>query len=248
MSDREAPTARDLEWVALAPGESPIPIQDDLEAWHFHRRRPGRANARAVIDSVPYQLKWFDHPPGAQSPARLEYDNARAVAALDIPTVEPIGWGTHAGGSFLVMRESPGVPLYHLETRPGRTQSLQLADRFARQIARLHDAGLCHRDLYLDHLLIDGDRWTLIDLGRLMRFRRRRWILKDLGALLFSARREGVSAEACRRFLASYRAATRRRWTTRSVLRALDRRARRYAQHNRHEDLAGRRTGKEEAP
>jgi len=91
----------------------------------------------------------------------------------------------------------------------------------------MHDANLCHRDLNVYHVLVDGDASRLIDVGRVIRFVRRRWVVKDLASLLASARREGYPAWSARLFLGGYLKATRRRWNRRGIIRAVARKAER---------------------
>ena len=102
-----------------------------------------------------------------------------------------------------------------------------LARGLAAGVARMHDANLCHRDLNVYHVLVDGADYRLIDVGRVMRFVRRRWIVKDLATLLASARREGYPAWSARLFLREYLMATRRRWSRRGIIRAALRKAER---------------------
>ena len=77
----------------------------------------------------------------------------------------------------------------------------------------LHDAGINHRDYYLDHLLADAAalaegrvELALVDLHR-AGLRRRvpaRWLQRDLAALSFSAVHAGASAADQFRFLRHY--------------------------------------------
>ena len=107
-----------------------------------------------------------------------------------------------------------------------------MARALALYVARLHDAGLCHRDLNVYHVLIHEGALRLIDVGRVRPFVRRRWIVNDLASLLDTARLEGMPASVARAFLASYLKETRRAWSRRAVLRAVELKARRYRRHN----------------
>jgi len=236
------PRPRELVWEEVVESEPRPPVDAELDGWEIHRHRPGRTNARREFEGRRFQLKWFTHSERATrgGPARTEFANARTLAGLGVPGVIAVGWGRHATGSFLVMRESPGAPIYSLPSPPTAEQYRAVTTALANYVARMHDAGYCHRDLYLDHVLIDGLDMHLIDVGRLLAFRRRRWVIKDLSALLFSAWREGVPAQYSRLFLRTYLAATRRRWRVRKLLGTLARKAQRYREHNRHEDLSQR--------
>ena len=74
-------------------------------------------------------------------------------------------------------------------------------------VKRLHGAGLVHRDLYWNHLLVldPADRATspaLIDVERVLRpiVRRQRWLEKDLAGLLGSWPLERIPAVLALRF------------------------------------------------
>jgi hypothetical protein len=69
-----------------------------------------------------------------------------------------------------------------------------LVEPLATLVARLHERGYIHRDLYLSHVFHDAQSGAerslrLIDLQRVARprTRRRRWIVKDLASLNYSA-------------------------------------------------------------
>ena len=68
-----------------------------------------------------------------------------------------------------------------------------LSRSLAALVARLHNAGLVHRDLYMSHIFVtargENDlNLSLLDLQRVVRtrWRRWRWIVKDLAALNYS--------------------------------------------------------------
>jgi serine/threonine protein kinase len=124
-------------------------------------------------------LRQLARPPKA----RMEYDRALAVAARRIPTIMPLGLGedyrnSGSGDSYLVTRSLDGTePLNRflettLATFP-RVRQLALRQHVAKELgrflARMHDAGIVHRDLHAGNLLIclePGDRLALflIDL------------------------------------------------------------------------------------
>jgi len=89
----------------------------------------------------------------------------------------------------------------------------------------MHAAGINHRDLYINHFLINRDlpvNWKpdqplplyLIDLHRVQKRSKvpARWLIKDLGSLLFSALDAGLTAADYARFLRIY---IGRDWKTR---------------------------------
>jgi len=231
IPQRPAPSS-DVTWEVIAPTkEADLPPLDlELSGWEIHHRRPSHLNAVLRRNGRRYHLKWFFHGRlwPRPSPAEKEHRNALRVSDLGIPTVVPVGWGRHPRGTFFVMEGSPGHAIYDIEPRPTISILRSIAAELGRYVARLHDARICHRDLYVDHVLIDGDSARLIDLGRARSFLRRRWILKDLGGLLFSSWREGLPQELSRAFLRSYLRASRRSWNRKRLLRSIVRKARAY--------------------
>lgn len=100
-------------------------------------------------------------------------------------------------------------------TRHWHSQPPRFSDKLAliREVAAtsrcMHDNGICHRDFYICHFMVTGERgaWlTLIDLHRALIKRRldRRWIVKDLGSLWFSAMDIGLTGRDLLRFVRAY--------------------------------------------
>ena len=203
-----------------------------LREWEETKRRPSHINAVLRTAHGTYHLKWFFHS-WLRNPARAEWRSAQRISEVGVPTVHAIGWGRHVDGTFVVLRHVAGDPLDVLHTA-GMDDStcVDLAKKLARLVARLHDAGLCHRDLNVYHVFVDGYDVTLIDVGRVRRFRRLRWLIKDLASLLDSARFQGFPRRAARAFLAEYLRASRRSWIRRDLIRRVDRKARAYRRHN----------------
>ena len=106
--------------------------------------------------------------------ARLEFENARRLAELGIPAIEPIAWGSKSrwrpGESTLVSVAHRGVPFLELIETPGLSPARrrQSARSLARFLARLHDAGVAHPDPHPGNFLAEhhGDalRFVLTDL------------------------------------------------------------------------------------
>jgi RIO-like serine/threonine protein kinase len=106
-------------------------------------------------------------------------------------------------------------------------------------VARLHERGWYHRDLYLQHVVVreraeEGPGLVLLDVGRARHSERprKRWFVKDLAALLHSTPR-AVGLWTRLRFLAGYldrRGVTTRRKRRRWLAR-IETRARRMAAH-----------------
>ena len=160
--------------------------------------------------------------------AAAEYRAALHLKAVRVSSLEPVGfgvqgWNPAALHSFLVTEDFG--PLPNLETfcaqwrtlpPPWRMRRL-LIERVATLVARMHSAGVNHRDLYLCHFLLDPDsvetarnaadiRLHIIDLHRAQIRARvpRRWLIKDLAALYFSARDIGLGKRDILRFLRAY--------------------------------------------
>jgi len=203
------------------------PLDGGLAGWIVEKDRASHVNARRLHGGREFHLKWFRHGV-LGNPGRAEWRNAARIAALGLPTVVATGWGRHPGGSFVVLEGSPGRPGDAWIRSGADGKALRSVTReLAAGVARMHDANLCHRDLNVYHVLVDGCAFRLIDVGRVMRFVRRRWIVKDLASLLASARREGFPAWSARLFLGEYLKSTRRRWSRRAIIRAVARKAER---------------------
>ncbi len=117
------------------------------------------------------------------SKARIEHEHARAVAARQVPTFEPLALGEPCCGlaprdSFLITRALPETrPLdSFLETTlpqwPARRQTRlrqRLAAALGGLLAHMHNAGIVHHDLHPGNLLLrldacDRPELFLIDL------------------------------------------------------------------------------------
>ena len=157
-------------------------------------------------------------------PISLAEEEARNIVRLTdagIASVRcvAVGWEFSRGGrrerSCLVTEEVPGAVQADTYCErafapPRRREATAEKRRFVRALGRLarqfHGGGFAHRDFYLCHVLVrrvEGAEPALhlIDLQRLLRFRRRvpasppasprgvptRWIVKDLAGLLFSS-------------------------------------------------------------
>lgn len=148
------------------------------------------------------------------SDAVEEWHNTRAVSAAGVRVARPICAGWNASRSFLLTLELPGEPLddFLRRGRPPAPLLRELVGELAELVARLHGAGLCHRDLYLCHVfwLPDeprGNRLALIDLHRVRSLgivRASRWRLKDLAALAYSSTGLPISDRDRLRFLVRY--------------------------------------------
>ena len=142
-------TGRSLEWTAghlLVPGPDGVARRFTLRV--YFPLRPSRGQA---------------------SPPVREFDNLTRLRRLGLPVSIPVAagqeiTGRRLHGAFIVTHEppdalswqavfegDPATPLaWRLSRREGRRDAVGL---LGRTIRRLHDAGFCHRDLYLDRVL-----------------------------------------------------------------------------------------------
>jgi tRNA A-37 threonylcarbamoyl transferase component Bud32 len=148
-----------------------------------------------------------------RSPGRREAENLLELAACGVPVPRCLGWCEQAGSPLARERFSAAwmervehdENLRQLATRAPREAVARWLEELARRVASLHAQGWYHRDLYLDHWIVAGERLVLLDVGRARRERRprERWFVKDVAALLHSCP-QGVEEAARRRFLELY--------------------------------------------
>lgn len=191
---------RDLRWEVLpalrkAGGQRELLFGRDglrLAEWlvagtaGIIKQGPHRAVYRVQLPRLDFIIKWYPRTSGKKrlrkwvqsSPARQEYDLAQAVAARNIPTVEPLALGESPGGaSCLLLRTIADVQplghflewiLPHVEQARQTPIRQRLAKRLGEFLAAMHDAGVTHRDLHPGNLLfrLEGDEpsFYLVDL------------------------------------------------------------------------------------
>lgn len=149
---------------------------------------------------------------GRETPAEAERRGIELLERAGIGTTPLVGHGRLADGrSFIITEDLAGF----------RAGDRWVADRetFERVLgptaelaAKLHNAGLHHRDLYLCHFFIKENAGAvelrLIDAARVKRlpglFFRRRWVVKDLAQFWYSTFARGVSDEQRGRWLVRY--------------------------------------------
>jgi tRNA A-37 threonylcarbamoyl transferase component Bud32 len=102
--------------------------------------------------------------------ARLEFENLLALQQRGIAASVPLAWGSTdsawPGESYLITKSLDGaVPFTTLVEQPMTAQRRrELACSLGRFFAQLHDAGVAHPDPHPGNLLVDGTRFSLIDL------------------------------------------------------------------------------------
>ena len=165
----------------------------DIVVW---RTLPDRENCTldAEIDGKKTRLH-IKRYPGATTAARDEVKAIELLRDAGIPTVQLVGHGHLADGrSFVITHDLAG---YHDAEKmvAGGTPFEPLLEPTADLAAKLHEAGLHHRDLYLCHFFAkidqDGDvDVKLIDVARVAPMTnfltRWRWVIKDLAQFWYS--------------------------------------------------------------
>jgi tRNA A-37 threonylcarbamoyl transferase component Bud32 len=131
-----------------------------------------------------------------RSAARREWENCLRLQRAGLHTAELVAYGEECGPlwetfSFLITEAAPGRPL---------DESFVHLDALAKEIRKMHDAGLFTPDLFARHIFVDGERFTLIDMARLDDGPAER----DLAALNVTAPLRQVSAKQRVRFLKVY--------------------------------------------
>ncbi len=169
---REAPTAVtvDLPW---APPEQPDDVPERIGRYTLLRPlgRGGMGVVHLARDELlgrSVALKLLDRwgPPGLQPRLLVE---AQSLARLSHPNVVAIyEAGEHDGRIYLVMERIVGDTLRAwFGERPRRlSEILEVALQAARGLAAAHDAGLVHRDVKPDNIMIGDDgRVRVMDFG-----------------------------------------------------------------------------------
>lgn len=193
----------------------------DLHRWHIKRYRPPLL--------------------GLRTPAELEVAGYRELHSHEIPSASLVGWGQLSDRrSFVISEDLNGYEACDKLLADGGVPFDRLLEPTAQLAAKLHAAGLHHRDLYLCHFFapIDGDAIDvkLIDVARVRRLRspltRRRWIIKDLAQFWFSTLEHSCIADEMRNaWLAAY--ASRRGINAQSLRSAIQSKSDSIARHDR---------------
>jgi tRNA A-37 threonylcarbamoyl transferase component Bud32 len=167
----------------------------NLQGGEVMRSVPGRSTVRLTLDGRVVYLKryepeyysWHDRL-FFHDEAEHEWKMIHALqrAGFNVPT--PAGFGRQGLRSFVMTEEiDGGVPADSI--RP----PLPAIGKLMRQF---HDAGFIHKDSYLCHIFVAGEKLFFIDLQRVEgpgKFASR-WLVKDLAALAHSAERIGLLA------------------------------------------------------
>jgi hypothetical protein len=170
----------------------------DIRVW---RSIADRQNCTLDADVDGRHVRWHVkryaavRTPGL-TPAEVEVRGVRLLQEAGIPTVPLVAWGVlEDRRSFVIVDDLAGYrPGDKLLEEPGVAFD-PLLEPTAELSAKLHAAGLHHRDLYLCHFFIPqrdrvGEEIRLIDCARVKRlprlFTRYRWVVKDLAQFWYS--------------------------------------------------------------
>ena len=178
------PLVREIGLDADAVFEHP-----QITVW---RSIPERENATLDADAGGRRVRWHIkryRGAGADEEAKA----IRLLIDAQIPTLTLVGWGaTGDGRSFVITEDLAGYEPADKLIEGGMPFD-RILEPTADLSAKLHAAGLHHRDLYLCHFLVKRDEPAdvrLIDAARVARlgsvFTRQRWIKKDLAQFWYS--------------------------------------------------------------
>jgi hypothetical protein len=178
-------------------------------------------------------------------PHRAEVRGNLALQLEKIPTAPMVGYGKLTDRRcFTIFLDLAGYsPIDKLVEGGASFDPLLIPT--ADLAAKLHNANLHHRDLYLCHFMAKVDTAAdapagvvdvkLIDVARVGRlsgpFFRRRWIIKDLAQFWFSTMKLPISDDQRTRWLARY--AEQRNARPEDFLAAIKRKAQSIARHDK---------------
>lgn len=221
----------------------------DIRVW---RSIPERENgtldaARPDGSTVRLHVKRYHATDERPSPAEQEAQGIQLLQRAGIGTVPLAGWGTMRDGrAFVLTEDLAGYAAADKVLGEGSGVGVQgsakdrVLDAVVDLAAKLHAAGLHHRDLYLCHFFVKADDTStdvrLIDAARVRPLPgwplRRRWIVKDLAQLWYSLAQIGLPDERRLDLMERYGRQRRLRsvaWLRRSV----EAKVRRIARHDR---------------
>ena len=150
------------------------------------------------------------------SQSRVEWENSLALQRAGITVAEPIAFGEECGVfwenfSFVLTGAARGKMTMDdfLRTNRDATERSQVFEGLAREIRKMHDAGLGSPDLFARHIFLElgsVPKFCLIDMARMDRRKKLPSELRarDLAALHVTAPLRFVSSEERARFLDVY--------------------------------------------
>ena len=130
-----------------------------------------------------------------------EINSILDLAAANVPTMRAVTAGAEVDlfglrRSYVIVTAVPGEALERCFddclARWDEDQLAEFNEALGGLVARLHSAGLAHRDLYASHIFLDetpkGPKLHLIDVARVFKpgWRKWRWQVKDLAQIRYS--------------------------------------------------------------
>ena len=218
-------------WVPLFEREGIASVADVIERAECVRDLPDRANLRLDLAGRLVHVKL----------AKSGDAFPRPPACVPAPEVVFVGYDPDRGAVLGTLDVSPARPVDDLLREGALSAQTQqrLLRSLAHAVADLHQRGLRHRDLYLNHVYVDPARGdplvAIIDwdrLGTAFRALGRR-TAKDLAALMSSIPADTVHGFVPLRFLVLYlrRRELRGRRRVRRFLRRVDSKVGRIRRH-----------------
>jgi hypothetical protein len=205
------------------------------------RSLPDRENATFDLTDEPRRrLHVKRYPPSSRGVVESEVQGSRLLASVGVPVAPVVCHGRLPDGrSFVAIEDLAGfTPLDKWIGRghPFEPHLIPTADL----TAKMHAAGVHHRDLYLCHFMVraDGDSFQMrvIDTARVARMwnplTRSRWIVKDLAQFWYSAKTASVSADQRDRWLSRYAEKAGSSGEVEKLADAVRRKAGRIARHD----------------
>ncbi len=186
-------------------------------------------------------IRWHvkRYPSMRGSPADDEVRGLRLLEAAGIPTMTLVAWGGLSDGrSFVITEDLAGYQPADKLLENGFAFD-RIREPLADLAARLHNAGLHHRDLYLCHFFVKAEDATidvrLIDIARVKKLpvllTRQRWIVKDLAQFWYSTMSVPIPEPQRQAWLVRY-AQERGEASAIPLKRAIEKKVSRIAKHD----------------
>jgi Lipopolysaccharide kinase (Kdo/WaaP) family len=188
--------------------------------------------------TIRWHIKRYNGSTALGYPVNAEIGGFYALKMHEIPTAEMIGYGKMRDRrSFIIFEDLAGYTAAEKLIQTG-TPFDRLLNLTADLAAKLHNAGLHHRDLYLCHFFARLGNYPdirLSDTARVRRmaspFTRTRWIVKDLAQFWYSTQALPITDQQRSAWLTRY-AEQRGLNSTEKLQRKIERKAAWIAKHD----------------
>lgn len=225
------------ELKRLWSGKDPFQILPVMDG-EIYRQQKGRCTKRIQLNNRSYFVKshsgvgWLEIVKNLiqlRAPvlgAANEWRAVNRLHELGVNTLTAVAFGSKGFNpaqqqSFIVTEDLQNTISLEefcanwIYFKPPAKLKWALIRQVAMMSRTLHENGVCHRDFYICHFLLDKNsianeaapRLSLIDLHRALvkKKLRRRWVVKDIAGLLFSTMRIGLGRRDLLRFVRDYR-------------------------------------------